>query len=63
MQLTVTKEGKVVERIDLLSQEDISSINNVHYFIGRSPDCHVTIDSQGISRKHAQLSFINKKWI
>ncbi|MCY4644883.1 MAG: FHA domain-containing protein [Bacteriovoracales bacterium] len=62
MQLTVTKQGHLVQTLELISQEDLSSIDDIHYFIGRSQECHVVIDTPHISRNHAQLSFVSKKW-
>ena len=61
MQLTVTKESKVVQNLELLPGE-ISGLDNLHYFIGRSPECHIIIDDYHVSRNHAQISLINNIW-
>lgn len=62
MQLTVTRGTKVVQNLQVLPSMDSSAIDNVHYFIGRSPECHIVIDDHYISRNHAQLSFIDHEW-
>ena len=41
---------------------DSSILDNVHYFIGRSSECHIVIEDHHISRNHAQLSFVGNEW-
>ena len=37
-------------------------LDNIHYFIGRSPECHIVIEGHHISRSHAQISFVGNEW-
>ena len=62
MHLTVTKGSQVVQTLALLPETDASDLSDIHYFIGRSPECHVVIKGHNISRNHVQLSFINGAW-
>ena len=62
MHLTVTKGSQVVQTLELLPETDASALSDIHYFIGRSSECHVVIKGHNISRNHAQLSFVNGTW-
>ena len=62
MHLTVTKGSQVVQTLELLPATDVSALSDIHYFIGRSQECHVVIKGHNISRNHAQLSFVNGAW-
>ena len=62
MQLTVTKGTKVIQSLEVPPGVDSSMLDNIHYFIGRSAECHVVIEGHHISRSHAQLSFIGNEW-
>ena len=62
MQLTVTKGAQILQKRQLLFEGSSHLADNVHYFIGRSPECHLVIDDHRVSRNHAQLSFINNSW-
>ena len=63
MKLVVNKNNHTVQTFELFSKDISSNDDEIHYFIGRSSECHVIIDDHSISRNHAELSYIDKKWI
>ena len=62
MRLVVTKGGVIINELELITDDDISDLNNLNYFIGRSTECHIMLDGHDISRNHAQLIFVDNSW-
>lgn len=62
MKLSVSKLNKFISEIDL-GQEIIGVENSeVIFLIGRSPECHVSLNDQTISREHAKIQYVNGVW-
>jgi pSer/pThr/pTyr-binding forkhead associated (FHA) protein len=58
--ISVFKENSLVETISLANEDFLQ--DESHYLVGRSSQCHISLDDRKVSREHAEFIYSNGKW-